>query len=305
MRHWYLEPSEVWPDDEVADANGFFTQFVRFVVLLNALIPISLYVTLELVKVIQCFLIARDRELYDAENDRRCGVRTTTLNEELGAVSCVLSDKTGTLTRNVMAFVKCSVAGVVYGAKTRKTPRRTANSANSATTTTPSRARFRKTNAKQRRRGRQGRGEQRYERVHDFDALDVDGASRSRLSRHVSVPRLGREVRRDRYARRRARARARAAIAARHPPVAAFLEHLATCRTVVPEPGRLTLPTLPTRFPTRRKAGRVRAVAAALGGSSTSVVPGRGGARDRRGDSRRSGRRERQRDGRDTRRPDV
>lgn len=115
MRHWYLEPSGVWPDVEVADANGFFTQFVRFVVLLNALIPISLYVTLELVKVIQCFLIARDRELYDAENDRRCGVRTTTLNEELGAVSCVLSDKTGTLTRNVMAFVKCSVAGVVYG----------------------------------------------------------------------------------------------------------------------------------------------------------------------------------------------
>jgi P-type E1-E2 ATPase len=42
-------------------------------------------------------------------------VRTTTLNEELGAVSCVLSDKTGTLTRNVMAFAKCSINGIAYG----------------------------------------------------------------------------------------------------------------------------------------------------------------------------------------------
>ena len=61
MRHWYLEPSGVWPDVEVADARGFLTQFVRFVVLLNALIPISLYVTLELVKVIQCAPVARER----------------------------------------------------------------------------------------------------------------------------------------------------------------------------------------------------------------------------------------------------
>lgn len=114
MRHWYLTPSNVWPDVEGANASTFFTQFVRFIVLLNALIPISLYVTLEFVKVVQCAWINFDRELYDSVNDKRCGVRTTTLNEELGAVQCVLSDKTGTLTKNVMAFVKCSVNGVVY-----------------------------------------------------------------------------------------------------------------------------------------------------------------------------------------------
>ena len=164
MRHWYLEPSEVWPDVEVADANGFFTQFVRFVVLLNALIPISLYVTLELVKVIQCFLIARDRELYDAENDRRCGVRTTTLNEELGAVSCVLSDKTGTLTRNVMAFVKCSVAGVVYGDENTENTKAPAYGELFGLRRTPRRRRrrraarvSRKTKKTPKRRGRRGR----------------------------------------------------------------------------------------------------------------------------------------------------
>ena len=54
--------------------------------------------------------------MYDPVNDVKCGVRTTALNEELGQVGCVLSDKTGTLTQNVMAFVKCSVGGRVYSA---------------------------------------------------------------------------------------------------------------------------------------------------------------------------------------------
>jgi magnesium-transporting ATPase (P-type) len=60
------------------------TQFIRYIVLLNALIPISLYVTLELVKVIQCGFISMDHRLWDHNYDVRCGVRTTTLNEELG-----------------------------------------------------------------------------------------------------------------------------------------------------------------------------------------------------------------------------
>jgi phospholipid-transporting ATPase len=50
LNHWYLLPTYVWPDME-GGANAAVTQFVRYVVLLNALIPISLYVTLELVKV--------------------------------------------------------------------------------------------------------------------------------------------------------------------------------------------------------------------------------------------------------------
>lgn len=70
-----------------------------------------------MVKIVQSmFYINSDRDMYHPETDTPALARTSNLNEELGMVNTVLSDKTGTLTRNVMEFFKCSIAGVSYGA---------------------------------------------------------------------------------------------------------------------------------------------------------------------------------------------
>ncbi|EDV24838.1 uncharacterized protein TRIADDRAFT_25047, partial [Trichoplax adhaerens] len=93
----------------------FGMAFLTFVILYNNLIPISLIVTLEIVRFVQGLLIGWDLDMYYEQTDTPAKARTSNLNEELGQVKYVFSDKTGTLTRNVMEFRRCSIAGKVYG----------------------------------------------------------------------------------------------------------------------------------------------------------------------------------------------
>ena len=78
-------------------------------------VPISLYVTLEMVNYCQAFFIDNDLEMYDPDADMPAMARTSNMNGDLASIQYVFSDKTGTLTRNIMEFRRCSVDGQVYG----------------------------------------------------------------------------------------------------------------------------------------------------------------------------------------------
>lgn len=91
----------------------YFIQVLTFLVAYSHLIPISLYVALEVVKLALAFLISQDKNMNF--NGKNAACRASDLVEELGQVEFIFSDKTGTLTSNEMVFRKCEVNGKVYG----------------------------------------------------------------------------------------------------------------------------------------------------------------------------------------------
>lgn len=116
LRRWYFRPDDtaVFYDPKRASLSAFL-HFLTALMLYGYLIPISLYVSIEIVKVLQSIFINQDLDMYCEETDMPAHARTSNLNEELGQVDTILSDKTGTLTCNSMEFVKCSIAGTAYG----------------------------------------------------------------------------------------------------------------------------------------------------------------------------------------------
>ena len=70
---------------------------------------------MEVIRLFLSKLIDWDKEMYDIKSDTHAKARTTTLNEELGQIQYVFSDKTGTLTQNIMTFNKASIGGRSYG----------------------------------------------------------------------------------------------------------------------------------------------------------------------------------------------
>ncbi|KFD69267.1 hypothetical protein M514_04530 [Trichuris suis] len=101
-------------DNESSTSYNSFLMFWASAILFQIMIPISLYVTMELVKIGQVFFIGQDPKLYDKETRSKVECRTLNIPEELGQVEHILSDKTGTLTENLMVFKRCTVDGVDY-----------------------------------------------------------------------------------------------------------------------------------------------------------------------------------------------
>ena len=80
----------------------------------QVIIPVSLYVSLEIVKLAQTFFINWDLEMYYEPQDRPFQCRALNITEDLGQIKYVFSDKTGTLTENEMIFKCCTIGGKNY-----------------------------------------------------------------------------------------------------------------------------------------------------------------------------------------------
>ncbi|XP_055682431.1 phospholipid-transporting ATPase IF isoform X2 [Lutzomyia longipalpis] len=109
----YRQEHNIYLGEPVSNyqVSQFLQDYFSFLIIFNYLIPISLYVTIEIHKFLGSFYMEWDHELYDAPTNQPCIVNTSDLNEELGQVEILFSDKTGTLTKNEMIFQQCSING--------------------------------------------------------------------------------------------------------------------------------------------------------------------------------------------------
>ncbi|KAI8081524.1 uncharacterized protein BX664DRAFT_268350 [Halteromyces radiatus] len=100
--------------DTLNKASEFGFTILTFMILFNSFIPISLMVTMEIVKFVQSTMIDNDLDIYHEKTNTPAVARSSSLIEELGQIEYIFSDKTGTLTCNEMEFRECSIAGLTY-----------------------------------------------------------------------------------------------------------------------------------------------------------------------------------------------
>ncbi|XP_055453587.1 phospholipid-transporting ATPase FetA isoform X3 [Psammomys obesus] len=114
-KSYFFQAFLPWEHVIASPATSPILVFWSYFIVLNTMVPISLYVSVEIIRLGNSYYINWDRQMFYVPRNTPAQAHTTTLNEELGQVQYVFSDKTGTLTENVMTFSKCSINGKTYG----------------------------------------------------------------------------------------------------------------------------------------------------------------------------------------------
>ncbi|KAG8221446.1 hypothetical protein J3R82DRAFT_1642 [Butyriboletus roseoflavus] len=102
-------------DETNSPALNALITFVSCLIAFQNIVPVSLFISIEIIKTIQAYFIAQDIDMYYKPFDTSCIPKNWGISDDLGQIEYVFSDKTGTLTQNVMECQKCSIYGVVYG----------------------------------------------------------------------------------------------------------------------------------------------------------------------------------------------
>ena len=93
--------------------NGLIA-FANSLITFQNIVPISLYISFEFVRLAQAYFIYDDYDIWYEKTNRRTTAKSWNLSDDLGQIEYIFSDKTGTLTQNVMIFRECAVSGIVY-----------------------------------------------------------------------------------------------------------------------------------------------------------------------------------------------